>query len=351
MPQSPEISSGRIGALVIASCLMAGLPAANAAEQPLKVFILAGQSNMEGKAKISLLETQLEDPTTGEQFAHLRQEDGTWVVRDDVVIKFWGRHGGLTVGYGSPNCIGPELEFGNTVGDHFDQPVLLIKTAWGGRSLYRDFRSPSAGLPKDEQLQQDLANLQKKNPDATLEDAKALYGTSYREMVQEVHQTLEGLGELFPQFEGKRYELAGFIWFQGWNDKINKTYTAAYTENLVHFINDVRQDLHAPQLPFVIGVLGVGGVSDQGPSDFQRAQAAAADRPEFNGNVLAVNTDQYWDQEADVVYKKGWKEHSEEWNKVGSDHPYHYLGSVKCYSRIGRGLAEAAIKLQPVANP
>ena len=114
--------------------------------KPVKVFILAGQSNMEGKAKVSLLDYQAKQPATRDLFKHLRK-DGKWIERDDVWIKFLDRKGKLTVGYGSPKCIGPELEFGTVVGDHYDEQVLLIKTAWGGRSLYRDFRPPRAGLP------------------------------------------------------------------------------------------------------------------------------------------------------------------------------------------------------------
>ena len=62
----------------------------------VKVFILAGQSNMEGKAANSLLEHQATDPQTADQFAHLRK-DGEWIVRDDVFIKFLERSGGLTL--------------------------------------------------------------------------------------------------------------------------------------------------------------------------------------------------------------------------------------------------------------
>src|SRR3982750_4544307 len=103
--------------------------------KPLIVFILAGQSNMEGKAKLELLEYQAKLPQNHDLFGHL-QKDGKWIERDDVWIKFLDRKGNLTVGYGSPKCIGPELQFGHTVGDHYDQQVLLIKPAWGGRPLY-----------------------------------------------------------------------------------------------------------------------------------------------------------------------------------------------------------------------
>src|SRR5881275_786562 len=106
--------------------LLLSLPATiHAAEKPapVKVFILAGQSNMEGKAKLSLLDYQAEQPATRDLYKHLRK-DGKWVARDDVWIKFLDRKGKLTVGYGSPRCIGPELEFGTVVGDRYTEQVL-----------------------------------------------------------------------------------------------------------------------------------------------------------------------------------------------------------------------------------
>src|SRR3954451_17089175 len=138
----------------------------HAADKPVKVFILAGQSNMEGKAPNSLLDHQATDPKTRDFFAHLRKDD-KWIVRDDVFIKYLDRKGPLAVGYGSPGRTGVELEFGTVMGDHFDEPVLLIKTAWGGHSLCKLFRSPSAGFPAAEVLQKELdqarANVRKNN--------------------------------------------------------------------------------------------------------------------------------------------------------------------------------------------
>ena len=129
--------------LLLASSL-SGAPVR--AEETFKVFILAGQSNMEGKATNDLYNHQATDAKTKDLFAHLRK-DGEWIVRDDVFIKFLGRHGALTIGFGSGGRTGVELEFGTVVGDHFSEPVLLIKAAWGGHSLFKLFRSPSAGLP------------------------------------------------------------------------------------------------------------------------------------------------------------------------------------------------------------
>lgn len=316
------------------------------APKPVKVFILAGQSNMEGKAKVSLLEYQLGQPATRELFDHLKK-DGQWIVRDDVWIKYREHKGKLTVGYGSPKCIGPELGFGLVVGDHYEEPVLLIKTAWGGRSLYRDFRSPSAGLPPAKVLDKMLADLQKRTPTATRADVEKKFGATYRAMLEDVHDTLANLKKCFSAYAGEGYELAGFIWFQGWNDMISADATAEYTVNLKHFIGDVRKDLKTPKLPFVIGEMGVDGLNASAKVQrFKRAQAAVLDDAKFKSNVALVKTDVFWDTEAAAVFKKGWRKNLAAWNKVGSDFPYHYLGSPKTMLRIGQAFGAAVLELR-----
>jgi hypothetical protein len=59
-----------------------------------------------------------------------------------------------------------------------------------------------------------------------------------------------------------------------------------------------------------------------------------------------VKTDAFWDMEADAVFRKGWRENIDEWNTVGSDYPYHYLGSAKTMCGIGRALGEAVLELR-----
>lgn len=47
--------------------------------------------------------------------------------------------------------IGPEFTFGIYMEKELKEPIIIIKTAWGGRSLNTEFRPPSAGqykLPK-----------------------------------------------------------------------------------------------------------------------------------------------------------------------------------------------------------
>ncbi|MEM9657080.1 MAG: sialate O-acetylesterase, partial [Planctomycetota bacterium] len=313
---------------------------------PWQVFILAGQSNMEGKAKVSLLENQLEIPEFAAELGRLRP-NGEWLVRNDVQIKFFDRRGPLTVGFGSPGCSGPELGFGVAVGEHFEQPVLLIKTAWGGKSLYRDFRPPSAGPPKAEIVDSLLASARRRAPETTREEIEASFGQFYRRMIDEVEQTLGNLSETFPEYDDQGWEVAGFVWFQGWNDMVNEDFTAAYADNLACLIRDVRRAFDTPKLPVVIGQLGVGGAKDVRPRTqaFKDAQAEPAAREEFQGNVRIVETDQYWDEEADAVFQSGWKEHLEEWNRIGSDYPFHYLGSVRTLYQIGEALGQAMIQL------
>ncbi len=322
--------------------------ALNAADrtQPVKVFILAGQSNMEGKAKVSLMDYQAQQPATRGLYENLRK-DGHWLERDNVWIKFLDRKGNLTVGYGSPGCIGPELGFGTVVGHHYGEQVLLIKTAWGGRSLWRDFRSPSAGLPPASVLEKMLAEQQKRKPQTTLDDIKRPFGDSYRAMLAEINGTLANLKTEFPSYKGQGYEICGFVWFQGWNDMIDAKATAEYTSNLTHFIRDVRKDLKVADLPFVVGQMGVDGTSaGEGIKRFKAAQAAILDEPEFKGNVALVKTDAFWDTDAAAVFKAGWREHSAQWNTVGSNYPFHYLGSAKTMLEIGRAFAEATLELR-----
>ncbi len=328
-----------------------------AAQSPdvVKVFVLAGQSNMEGKAPNALYEHQATAEETAPAFAHLR-EDNQWVERSDVFIKFGNRHGRLTLGYGSPDRTGPELEFGHALGNHFAAPVLLIKTAWGGRSLFKDFRPPSAGLPSDEVLGEELkkaiSQTQRKNeqrqsndPLPSLDDIKAQYGNSYREMMAEVSAVAKQYQTLFPELADTRFELSGFVWFQGWNDQYNG-YEKTYEQNLAHLLDDVRTTWQRPQLPVVIAAMGQHGSKPvAGPMQIiQSAQLAIASRPEFADHVQSIRTDSLVDKAAEKLYPT-WKENFEVWQQTGGDHPYHYLGSAIWFNRIGRSMGEAMLEL------
>ena len=342
--------------------------------KPLKVFILAGQSNMEGPAKIETFDYIGDDPATASLLKQMRGSDGKPRVCDGAWISYltganeknFEITGKLTAGYGSMwgldstkpgDKIGPEFTFGLAMDAAFQEPVLIIKAAWGGKSLHTDFRPPSAGPYVFNETQ--LANIAKRGKD--LAEAKAKKATEtgvyYRLMVEHVKRVLGNIHRVVPEYDAAQgYEIAGFAWLQGWNDLVDgDVYPqrqkpggyAAYSEVMAHFIRDVRKEFNAPKMPFVIGVLGVGGAkAGQDVVNFRTAMAAPALLPEFKGNVAVVKTDVFWDTAAEAVFKKGWQNHKDEWDKVGSDAIYHYLGSAKTNCQIGRAFGEAMIELR-----
>ena len=289
------------------------LPAARAVE-PVKVFILAGQSNMQGQGVVSMdhpehynggkgnLVWSMEHSASKEQMRHLRDADGRWVERDDVTVWYKQRdkvrQGKLTVGYtgyGGSTHIGPELQFGHIVGDTFKEHVLIIKTAWGGKSLQVDFRPPSAGGDT---------------------------GPYYKQMIAEVREALASL-------EDRPYELAGFVWMQGWNDMINKEATDEYADNLVHLARDIRAEFKSPKLPIVVGELGNMGEAKAGSGmERFRAQqkrgAAGIDRCVF----VPTHT---FARDKDLSPNRG--------------HGHHWFGNAESYFLIGDALGKAMVKL------
>ena len=75
---------------VMANAVMAEQAGAGTPRQefkgPIKVFILAGQSNMEGHAGVMTLDRLGEHPTHGYLLKKIKKEDGSFVVRDDVFV-------------------------------------------------------------------------------------------------------------------------------------------------------------------------------------------------------------------------------------------------------------------------
>lgn len=364
--------------------------------KPVKVFILSGQSNMEGQATVTTLDAVLGDAQTRDTFKHLKPS-GQWAVRKDVWVTFLDkqerpqspRFGPLTVGYGVPKedrdennkripvaTIGPELGIGWVLGDHFDEPVLLIKAAWGGRALKYSFRSPSA-MPTDEEIRTEVAAAKARKPDAdvTFESRKEGYGSDYRKIISETQRALKDIDKYVAGYTSELgYEIAGFIWFQGWNDMVGEG-NPAYTEQMAHFIRDMRRDLKTPAMPFVIGELGAGGVNGgEGAMRFRKQQAAVAEMPEFKGNVAFAKTAIYWPKVPDMTekwaafralartnetkpkddptridpgayYQKNWVQAHHEELKYTSDRPYHYMGSAACYYQMGESMGRAMVEL------
>ena len=361
--------------------------------KPLKVFILCGQSNMEGHAQTMTFPAIAKDPKTADLYKAMVGQDGKPVVCDDVWIAYsYGdfsgnpvgkKSGKLTAGFGSQHHvgtgkIGPEFTFGIYTHKLLNEPILLIKDAWGGKSLMVDFRPPSAGEITDEK-------------------AKAKAGKYYHLLIDHVKEVLADPKKVYPNYDPKEgYELAGFVWFQGFNDmvgsyprtdpakgkKSGKDYSE-YNRLLACLIRDVRTDLAAPKLPFVIGVLGVGGeTAGENTEAFRKAMAAPAEMAEFKGTVANVFTEKYWPADLDAIKEKanaikagsGGKKNQSKQSKTEaklseqetrakleqaltkdelfllnngiSNQGFHYYGSAKFFGQIGKAFAEALVDLK-----
>ena len=293
---------------------------------PVKVFILSGQSNMEGQGVVDLdhpkyynggrgiLVNVMKNPKMASRYTHLQDHEGNWVVREDVLVRFRNRQGimagGLTIGftgYGSMDSrhhIGPELQIGHQLGDAFEAPVLLVKTAWGGKSLYKDFRPPSSG---------------------------GATGYYYTKMLEEVDEALNSAGTEFPTLKNRKLEVSGFFWFQGWNDMFNDTARAEYEQNLVNLVLDLRKKWNRPDLPVVVGELGNGGENTGAHMKaIRQAQSAACNREELGGKTFFVKTTQF-------------HRPKEESPNVG--HGHHWFGNAESYFLIGDALGKAMVDL------
>ena len=373
-----------------------------ARNKPLKVFILAGQSNMQGHARITTFDSLADDPKTAPLLKEMRDADGQPRVCQKVWISSVGclgdaytdlneKKGKLTAGFGAPNDkIGPEFTFGLTLEKLLDEPILIIKTSWGGRSLHTDFRPPSAGPYR--WTESELEQHRKRGKDIEKLKAEKVKDTGvyYRHMIAHVHRVLKDIKRVVPDYDAKQgFELAGFVWFQGFNDLVaDWTYPQRmtpggydlYADLLGHLIRDVRKDLSAPTLPFVIGVMGIGGVKDgkKAPQmHFRQAQVKPTTLPEFQGNVVAVETASFWDDDLDTLHQRMQKLNDQldrEFKKdpklsraakdaarqkavaaqftdtelkrlkAGvSNGGYHYLGAAKIIAPIGKAFAEAVV--------
>ena len=307
------------------SAILIMISIARAADsRAVQVIILAGQSNMEGQGVVDMDHPKYYNGGKGnlntvmaadpDRYKHLKDAKGNWRVREDVFVRFRNKQGvmagGLTIGftgYGSDRSrhhIGPELQIGHQLGDAIDGPVLLIKTAWGGKSLYKDFRPPSAG---------------------------GQVGEYYTRMHAEVKQALDNIDREFPMLAGRSVEISGFIWFQGWNDMFNKDALEQYEDNLVHLIKDVRKEYKQPKLPVVIGELGNGGLkAGKNMLSIRAAQKAAATRKELGGNVNFISTTAF-------------ARPKEESPNVG--HGHHWFGNAESYFLIGDALGRGMVEL------
>lgn len=236
--------------------------------KPVKLFILAGEGNIEGFASIGHLRQLVfpKDPHSVEpQYQHLiNNETGDWLQRDDVFVSYDHQRDKerlvgklqLTQFGGDANSFGPELQMGHVLGDLYEEPVVIVKAGWKKRSLGKDFASPSTNHT----------------------------GFQWYRLMTSIHETANSLHKILgPDYRYTKPDIGGLVWWQGYKDLSDVQLTKDYAQNLELFIRDIRNELKQPWLPVVVAELGGQGPNTTDPRELEfRAMQEKVIKEKFN---------------------------------------------------------------------
>lgn len=244
--------------------------------------------------------------------------------------------------------------------------MLLIKCAWGGTSLHANWRPPSLANTETpiekatrEAANKDGAGAAKKGGYTfTPKEPQTGTGRLFTVSLNHIQKVLADPGKYHPDYDPKAgYELAGLVWFQGWNDSGNK----AYGEQLVHFINDWRKELKAPNMKVVCGLLGHSGWKQNTfNGEVNSGMLYASKQPGLKGTVDIVNTLPYMPIELGTLkdIKSACGEDSEEYKeaervikRATCKDGTHYFGSAKFIYLTGDAMARKLANLLKGGEP
>ncbi|MEC7585154.1 MAG: sialate O-acetylesterase [Planctomycetota bacterium] len=305
----------------------------------VKVFLLLGQSNMLGFGKIGpatdarSLEYAVQQDG---RYPFLVDEEGAWTERKDVrnVRVMVGRGGGMRVFNNewltvTGKNIGPEVGIGHHLGNHFDEPVLILKSCIGNRSLGWDLLPP--GSKRFEEGDKVYAGY-KDSPDSWDKGTKPkainwYAGKQYDDDIANAKKVLKDLKKYYPRARG--VEIAGFFWWQGAKDCGNAVHAERYEENLVRLIEQLRKDFKAPKAKFVCATLGnvkegAGGNAGKVLEGQMAVDGETGRHPKFKGNVATVYAHPYC---------------------RGGSANGHYNGNAQTYMDTGLAMGEAMVAL------
>jgi hypothetical protein len=303
--------------------------------KPVQVYILMGQSNMLGFGKVAGLKAA----TDKGLYPYLVDDAGNWTVRKDVRnVRVmcsgsgpWKTHlndwlsPGTGIGSGrASGQIGPEIGIGYYVGHVLDEPVLILKSCIGNRSLGYDLLPPSAvGTGAGGKSYEG----NKDDPTRTPKPGGWYAGVQYDGDTRAAKEVLKDLNTYYPG--ARKFEVAGFCFWQGAKDLGRGGSAANYEVNLVHFIRDLRKDFNAPNALFVCATMGQAKKGSGGAGGkITDAQLAVDGRtgkyPEFRGNVATF--------------------YSNPVSKGGSANG-HYGGNAETYMNVGDGMGRLMAQL------
>ena len=208
--------------------------------EPVRVFAIAGETNVLGWGDINQLITLSFDRDVGEKYQVFISDAFAPIVRDDAFVTFQNAYGnflssevgGLSTQYGVDGAnFGPELGFGFKLADLFDEDIIIVKG--GGVSSLSDAWIPPSS-------------------------AEGTGGEFYQNLIRDINDAVSNVDQI-TGLSGPPATLAGVIWFHGFSDAFNDASRNVYEENLQNLISDLRSDLDEPDLPFVIVEMGSGG--------------------------------------------------------------------------------------------
>ena len=313
--------------------------------KPVKVYILMGQSNMLEMGKVTGdNEGTLEHAVKSKGlYPYLVDDAGNWSVRQDVrnvaVMGSGGpgktqvkKNDWLQVAGGK---IGVEIGIGNQLGEFHEEPVLILKSAIGNRSLGWDLLPPGSPSyeftdPKDDKTyvyagygQSPLRWEKGTEPEPIGWKA----GVQYDGDVARAKEVLSHLETYYPG--ATEYEIAGFLYWQGDKDRYNSGHSQKYEQNLVNLIKQLRKEFNAPNAKFVCATLGQTDKDNAmgTEKDIIEAQLAVSNpskHPEFNGTVATVYTHPL--------------------SKGGASNG-HYNGNAETYMNVGEAMGKAMVEL------
>jgi hypothetical protein len=199
----------------------------------IKVFLLGGQSNMEGNnAMVGQLPAYLQAP------------------QENVLYYYGTTFTNLQSGGG--NNFGPEISFGWEIENARPyETYCLIKHAQGGTNIQNDW--------------------------------DPVTGNTYRKFRTVVSYGLDALTKA-----GHTYEIVGMLWTQGERDALNGRTTAQYEADLNEFIADIRSRYGA-DLPFFISRLSV----QQTARDISQIRPAQENVAANDPNAYLIDTDSF----------------------------------------------------------
>ncbi|WP_437300322.1 sialate O-acetylesterase [Sorangium sp. So ce426] len=269
---------------------------APAIAQPVKVFVLAGQSNMVGYG-------------VGRQLpVELQSQPDVWYDHYNPDAREGGPYAAATSAdwgplepKGEARRYGPEITFGRAiVAAYPGHRIAIVKMAQGGTNLVEHWGRGLAPDPEVLYKSQLYHALLGELDSATYEGDRAL---RYPDEVTRLDGALARL-----ESEGHPYEIAALVWMQGENEA-GWSAAFSYGNTLRGFIAAIRADLGVPGLPVVLGRVSDnlypangGPIAPGKAANIDAVRAAQVTVAEEDPRVAWVDTDDFTVRSPDDTY-------------------------------------------------